>query len=71
MYVVHMDPFFIDFCMWYFSNVFRRFPFLSIFMISIVSVMLPYECPVFSMWLDKHKTNNIAAKKKKHKHKYK
>jgi hypothetical protein len=36
----------------YFSSVFRCFPFLSIFLISIVSVMLPYECPVFNMWLE-------------------
>jgi hypothetical protein len=28
-----------------------KVPFLSIFINSIVSVMLPYECPVFNMWL--------------------
>jgi hypothetical protein len=36
-------------CMWYFSNVFRCFPFSSGFMMSTVSVILPYVCPVFSM----------------------
>jgi hypothetical protein len=30
----------------------RSFPFLSSFMISIVSVMLPYECHIFNMWLE-------------------
>jgi hypothetical protein len=36
---------------WYVSNVFRCFPFLSIFIIFIISVMVPYACPVFSISL--------------------
>jgi hypothetical protein len=41
------------FCVWYFSNVFKcvRF-FLSIFMMSILSVMVPYVCPMFSIWFE-------------------
>jgi hypothetical protein len=38
--------------MWYRSNVFMCFPFFSVFMISIVSVILPYACPVFNMWFE-------------------
>jgi hypothetical protein len=39
-------------CMWYFSSVFVCFPFLCVFTISMVSVMGPYLCPVFSMWFE-------------------
>jgi hypothetical protein len=38
--------------MWYFSNVFVCFPFFSVFMKFIVSVTLPYACPVLSMWFE-------------------
>jgi hypothetical protein len=38
--------------MWYFSNVFKYFHFFSVLMMSIVSVMVPYVCPVFNMWLE-------------------
>jgi hypothetical protein len=38
--------------MWYFSNVFRRFPFFSVFMTFIVSVILSYICPVLSKCLE-------------------
>jgi hypothetical protein len=44
--------FLYNLCMWYFSSVFMCFPFLCVFMISIVSVMGPYLCPVFSMWFE-------------------
>jgi hypothetical protein len=36
----------------YFSNVFRCFPFSSISTTSIVSVILPYACPVFNTWFE-------------------
>jgi hypothetical protein len=39
------------FYMSYFSNVFGSFLFFSVFMI-IVSVILPYVCPVLSMWFE-------------------
>jgi hypothetical protein len=41
-------------CMWYRSNVrvFICFPFFSVFMMSIVSVIFPYVCPVFNMWFE-------------------
>jgi hypothetical protein len=38
--------------MWYFSSVLVCFPFSCVFMISMVSVMGPYLCPVFSMWFE-------------------
>jgi hypothetical protein len=37
--------------MWYFSNVFKRFLFLYVLIMSIVYFMVPYLCPVFNMWL--------------------
>jgi hypothetical protein len=36
----------------YFSTVFRRFHFFSVFMMFIVSVILPYACPVLSIWFE-------------------
>jgi hypothetical protein len=39
-------------CMWYFSSVFMCFTFLCVFTISMVSVMGPYLCPVFSIWFE-------------------
>jgi hypothetical protein len=37
------------FYMWYFSSVFKYFPFLHVLMMSIVSVMVPQLCPMFTM----------------------
>jgi hypothetical protein len=33
--------------MWYFSNVFKCFPFLCVLIMSVASVMVSYVCPVF------------------------
>jgi hypothetical protein len=38
--------------MWYGSSVFKCFPFSPIFIMSMVSVIFPYVCPVFSMWFE-------------------
>jgi hypothetical protein len=35
-----------------FFRIFRCLPFLSVLITWIVSVMLPYTCPVFSIWLE-------------------
>jgi hypothetical protein len=37
---------------WYFSNVFECFHFFCVLIMSIVSVMVPYVCPMFNMWLE-------------------
>jgi hypothetical protein len=37
---------------WYFSSVFRCLPFFSVFKTFIMSTILPYVCPVFSMWFE-------------------
>jgi hypothetical protein len=37
---------------WQFSSVFKCFPVFSIFTTFIVSVILPYACPVFNMWFE-------------------
>jgi hypothetical protein len=39
-------------CMWYCSNVFTWFPFFCVFMMSIVSVIFQYVCPVFNTWFE-------------------
>jgi hypothetical protein len=44
--------FLLSLYMWYFSNVFKYFPFLSTSTISIVSVILPYACPILNMWFE-------------------
>jgi hypothetical protein len=36
--------------MWYFSYVFKCFPFFSDFMMPVVSVMVPYVCLLFNIW---------------------
>jgi hypothetical protein len=38
--------------MWYFSSVVKCFSFVCVLIMSIVSVMVPYLCPVFSMWFE-------------------
>jgi hypothetical protein len=38
--------------MWYVSSVFMCFPFVCVFMMSMVSAMVPHLCPVFHMWLE-------------------
>jgi hypothetical protein len=37
---------------WYFSCVFKCFPFLCAITMSIAPVIVPYLCPVFSMWFE-------------------
>jgi hypothetical protein len=37
---------------WYFSSVFKCFIFLCVLIMSTVSVMVPYLCPVFNMWFE-------------------
>jgi hypothetical protein len=32
--------------------VFRCFPFFCVLIMSIVSVMVPYVCPMFNMWFE-------------------
>jgi hypothetical protein len=45
--------FFLILWMWYFSNVFNWFAFFPpYFIMPVVSVMVPYLCPVFSIWLE-------------------
>jgi hypothetical protein len=36
--------------MWYLPSVFKYFHFLPFVIMSIVSVIVPYACPVFNMW---------------------
>jgi hypothetical protein len=36
--------------MWYFSSVYKSF--LCVLMMSMVSVMVPYLCPVFNTWFE-------------------
>jgi hypothetical protein len=38
--------------MWYFSKVFKCLPFLPVLMMSIVSVIVPYVCPIFIVWFE-------------------
>jgi hypothetical protein len=53
MYVSFIcNLFLLILCMLYRSNVFMCFPFFSVFMTSIVSVIFPYVCPVFNMWFE-------------------
>jgi hypothetical protein len=44
--IVQLDSLLVKFIMWKFSNVFRCFPFCCTFIISIISLILPYACPV-------------------------
>jgi hypothetical protein len=39
-------------CTWYFSNVSKCFPYSCVPIMSIVSAMVPYVCPLFNTWLD-------------------
>jgi hypothetical protein len=39
---------------WYFSHVFRCFPFFSVFKIFVESAILPYVCLVFNIWFEYH-----------------
>jgi hypothetical protein len=50
-YVCHLfaNLFLLAFYIWYISNVCRCFPFFSIFIILIVSIILPYMCPILNM----------------------
>jgi hypothetical protein len=53
MYVSFIcNLFLLILCMWYRSNVFICYTFLSVFMTSIVSVIFPYVYLVFSMWFE-------------------
>jgi hypothetical protein len=38
--------------MWYFSKACNCLPFFPVFIMSTLSAMVPYACPVFSMWFD-------------------
>jgi hypothetical protein len=53
MYVSFIcNLFLLILCMWYCSNVFMSFPLLSVFTMSILSVIFPYVCTVFNMWFE-------------------